>query len=397
MCGGGITMKVEPKVKGFICTTAHPLGCKKNVENQIEYVKKQGNIHGAKKVLVIGSSTGYGLASRITAAFGMKAATIGIAFEREASGKRTATPGYYNTRAFDEEAKKAGLYAKSFNGDAFSAEMKQQVIQTIRQDLGKVDLIVYSLAAPRRTTADGVSHVSVLKTRGSEFTQKNWNLRDNSISEATIPVATEEETAETIKVMGGEDWIDWLDALVKADVVEDNAVTVAYSYIGPKLTYPIYHEGTIGMAKQHLADSAVEITKRQAGKGIKAYVSVNKALVTQASAAIPVVPLYLSVLYKVMKEKGIHEGCIEQMYRLFSNKLYGENGAMVEPDGMLHVDDWEMREDVQNEVMDIWERIDSGNLLSMADTEDYWNDFYHMFGFRVGGIDYEKEVPDELI
>ncbi len=390
-------MKVEPKVKGFICTTAHPLGCKKNVENQIEYVKKHGDIHGAKKVLVIGSSTGYGLASRITAAFGMKAATIGVAFEREASGKRTATPGYYNTRAFDEEAKKAGFYAKSFNGDAFSAEMKQQVIQTIRQDLGKVDLIVYSLAAPRRTTADGVSHVSVLKTRGSEFTQKNWNLRDNSISEATIPVATEEETAETIKVMGGEDWIDWLDALVKADVVEDNAVTVAYSYIGPKLTYPIYHEGTIGMAKQHLADSAVEITRRQAGKGIKAYVSVNKALVTQASAAIPVVPLYLSVLYKVMKEKGVHEGCIEQMYRLFSNKLYGENGAMVELDGMLHVDDWEMREDVQNEVMDIWEQIDSGNLLSMADTEGYWDDFYHMFGFRVDGIDYEKEVPDELI
>ncbi|MDE6432845.1 MAG: trans-2-enoyl-CoA reductase family protein [Lachnospiraceae bacterium] len=390
-------MIVEPKVKGFICTTAHPLGCSKNVENQMEYVRKKGEISGAKKVLVIGSSTGYGLASRITAAFGMKAATIGVAFEREASGKRTATPGYYNTKAFDEEAKKAGLYAKSFNGDAFSAEMKQQVIAAIKQDLGKVDLIVYSLAAPRRTTADGVSHVSVLKTRGSEFTQKNWNLKDDSISEATIPMATEEETAETIKVMGGEDWIDWIDALTEADAVEDHAVTVAYSYIGPKLTYPIYHEGTIGMAKQHLADSAVGITKKYAKRGIKAYVSVNKALVTQASAAIPVVPLYLSVLYKVMKEKGIHEGCIEQMYRLFSDKLYGEKGAVTESDGMLHVDDWEMREDVQSEVMDIWEKIDSGNILSLADTKGYWEDFYHMFGFYVDGVDYDVEVPDALI
>lgn len=390
-------MLVEPKVKGFICTTAHPVGCSRNVEKQIEYVKKNGTINGAKKVLVIGSSTGYGLASRITAAFGMGAATIGVAFEREASGKRTATPGYYNTRAFDEEAKKAGLYAKSFNGDAFSLEMKQQVIETIKQDLGKVDLIVYSLAAPRRTTPDGINHVSVLKTRGSEFTQKNWNLRDDSVSEATIPMATEEETAETIKVMGGEDWIDWIDALVEADVVEDNAVTVAYSYIGPKLTYPIYHEGTIGMAKQHLADSAEVITKKQTAKGIKAYVSVNKALVTQASAAIPVVPLYLSVLYKVMKEKNIHEGCIEQMHRLFSDKLYGEEGAVIESDGMLHVDDWEMREDVQSEVMDIWEQINSDNLLDLADTEGYWNDFYQMFGFKVDGVDYQAEVPDELI
>jgi enoyl-[acyl-carrier protein] reductase/trans-2-enoyl-CoA reductase (NAD+) len=390
-------MVVEPKVKGFICTTAHPLGCEKNVENQITYVKNHGKIEGPKKVLVIGSSTGYGLASRITAAFGMGAATIGVAFEKEASGKRTATPGYYNTRAFDEAARKEGLYAKSFNGDAFSVEMKQQIIDTIKNDLGKVDLIVYSLAAPRRTTADGVSHVSVLKTRGSEFTQKNWNLRDNTVSDATIPVATEEETAETVKVMGGEDWIDWIDALVEADVVEDNALTVAYSYIGPKLTYPIYHEGTIGMAKQHLANSAMEITKKQAAKGVKAYVSVNKALVTQASAAIPVVPLYLSVLYKVMKEKNIHEGCIEQMYRLYSEKVYGAGGVLVQEDGMVHVDDWEMRQDVQSEVMEIWERIDTDSLLSLADTEGYWEDFYHMFGFKVEGVDYETEVPDSMI
>lgn len=385
-------MIVEPKVKGFICTTAHPVGCEKNVRNQIEYVKNNAEIKGAKKVLVLGSSTGYGLASRITAAFGMGAATIGVAFEREASGKRTATPGFYNTKSFDEEAKKAGLYAKSFNGDAFSEEMKRQVIDTIRKDLGKVDLVVYSLAAPRRTTKDGVTHNSVLKTTEKEFTQKNWNLKDNTICEATIPVATKEEAEETIKVMGGEDWMDWIDALVEADVIEENAMTVAYSYIGPKLTYPIYHEGTIGGAKKHLSDSAVAITRKYVSKNIKAFVSVNKALVTQASAAIPVVPLYLAVLYKVMKEKKIHEGCIEQMYRLFSDCIYSTDGLRVQEDGMLHVDDLEMRDDVQNEVMDIWEKIDTENLLSFADTEGYWDDFYRMFGFRVEGVDYSLDV-----
>ncbi|MDO5155892.1 MAG: trans-2-enoyl-CoA reductase family protein [Eubacteriales bacterium] len=385
-------MIVEPKVKGFICTTAHPVGCQKNVENQVAYVKERKHIEGAKKVLVLGASTGYGLASRITTAFGMGAATIGVAFEREASGKRTATPGYYNTKSFDEEAKKNGLYAKSFNGDAFSVEMKEQVIQTIKEDLGKVDLIVYSLAAPRRTTKDGITHNSVLKTTESDFTQKNWNLKDDSISDATIPVATQEEIQETIKVMGGEDWMDWMDALVEADVVEENAITVAYSYIGPKLTYPIYHEGTIGMAKKHLSDSAVAITNKYASKNIRGYVSVNKALVTQASAAIPVVPLYLAILYKVMKEKNIHEGCIEQMYRLFSDKIYTGMQLCVQEDGMLHVDDWEMREDVQNEVMDIWGKINSENLLTYADTKGYWDDFYHMFGFQVEGVDYTLDV-----
>ncbi|MGN0155000.1 MAG: enoyl-ACP reductase FabV [Lachnospiraceae bacterium] len=385
-------MIVEPKVKAFICTTAHPTGCEKNVERQIAYVKKKGKIDGAKKVLVIGASTGYGLASRITAAFGMGAATIGVLFDKEASGKRTATPGYYNTRAFDQAAKDEGLYAKSINGDAFSVEIKNQVIQTIKEDLGKVDMVVYSLASPRRTTPDGTTYVSSLKTIGEPFTQKNWNLRDNTISEATISTATEEEIAATVKVMGGEDWIDWIDALVEADVIADNAVTIAYSYIGPKLTYPIYHEGTIGMAKNHLTESAAAITDKQKEKGIRAYVSVNKALVTQASAAIPVVPLYLSVLYKVMKEKNIHEGCIEQMYRLYNDKVFGTQGEIVEADGMFHVDDWEMREDVQKEVMDIWEQIDSDNLLKLADTEGYWTDFYQMFGFRVEGVDYSLDV-----
>lgn len=385
-------MIVEPKVKGFICTTAHPAGCEKNVLKQIDYVKRNGSIDGAKKVLVIGASTGYGLASRITVAFGMGAATIGVLFDKEATGKRTATPGFYNTKAFDAAARAEGLYTKSINGDAFSVEIKEQVIAAIKEDLGKVDMVVYSLAAPRRTTADGVTYVSSLKTTGEPFTQKNWNLRDNTVSEATIPSASEEEIEATVKVMGGEDWMDWIDALVKADVIEDNAITVAYSYIGPTLTYPIYHEGTIGMAKKHLSESADAITRKQKTLGIRAYVSVNKALVTQASAAIPVVPLYLSILYRVMKEKGIHEGCIEQMYRLWGEKIFGDNGILVEKDGMLHVDDWEMREDVQNEVMAIWQQINSGNLLELADTEGYWNDFYQMFGFKMEGVDYSADV-----
>lgn len=385
-------MVVEPKVKGFICTTAHPVGCEKNVLEQIEYVKKSGAVNGPKKVLVIGASTGYGLASRITAAFGMGAATVGVFFDKEASGKRTATPGFYNMKAFDREAEKAGLYAKSINGDAFSVEIKNQVIDIIRQDLGKVDLVVYSLASPRRTTPDGTTYVSALKTVGREFTQKNWNLRTNAIEEATISPASEEEIAATIKVMGGEDWIDWMNALAKADVLAEHALTLAYTYIGPQLTYPIYHEGTIGQAKKNLADSAAVITKNQEALGVKAYVSVNKALVTQASSAIPVVPLYLSVLYQVMKEKGIHEGCIEQMYRLYKEKVYGADGIETEEDGMIHVDDWEMREDVQKEVMDIWDQIDSDNLFKLADTEGYWNDFYRMFGFKMEGVDYSADV-----
>lgn len=385
-------MIVEPKVKGFICTTAHPVGCERNVLKQIDYVKRNGAIDGAKKVLVIGASTGYGLASRITAAFGMGAATIGVLFDKEATGKRTATPGLYNTKAFDAAAREEGLYTKSINGDAFSVDIKEQVIAAIKEDLGKVDMVVYSLAAPRRTTADGVTYVSSLKTTGEPFTQKNWNQRDNTVSEATVSSATEEEIEATVKVMGGEDWMDWIDALVKADAIEDNAITVAYSYIGPKLTYPIYHEGTIGMAKKHLSESADAITRKQKALGIRAYVSVNKALVTQASSAIPVVPLYLSVLYRVMKEKGIHEGCIEQMYRLWGEKIFGADGIVVEADGMLHVDDWEMREDVQKEVMDIWQQIDSENLLELADTEGYWTDFYQMFGFKMEGVDYSADV-----
>ena len=385
-------MIVEPRVKGFICTTAHPTGCAKNVGNQIAFVTEKGKFEGAKKVLVIGASTGYGLASRITAAFGMGAATIGVMFEKEATGKRTATPGFYNTKAFEKAAKREGLYAKSFNGDAFSAEIKNKVIAAIKEELGQVDLVIYSLAAPRRTTAEGITYTSSLKTIGEPFTQKNWNLKDNTIGEATIGAATEDEILGTVKVMGGEDWVDWIDALVEADAIADHAITLAYSYIGPKLTYPVYHEGTIGMAKKNLKESADAITTKQAAKGIKAFVSVNKALVTQASSAIPVVPLYFAVLYKVMKEKGINEGCIEQMDRLYKEKVFGADGVVLSEDGMIHMDDWEMREDVQSEVMQIWEKISSDNLSELSDVDGYWEDFYHMFGFKMDGVDYTMDV-----
>lgn len=384
-------MVVEPKVRGFICITAHPEGCKENVRRQIEYAKKQEKKACPKKVLVIGSSTGYGLASRISAAYIGGAATLGIMFEKESNGKRTATPGFYNTRAFEEFAANDGLYAKTINGDAFSKEIKEETIKTIKEDLGKVDMVVYSLAAPRRTMADGTVYQSALKTTEKDFTEKSWNVDTNIVSEATIPTATPEEIEGTVKVMGGEDWMDWIDALKEADVLEDNAITVAYSYIGPELTYPVYYNGTIGMAKKHLAESSKKINEKYENAGVKAYVSVNKALVTQASSAIPIVPLYFAILYKIMKEKNIHEGCIEQMSRLFTDKLFGE-APVTDEAGQIRLDDWEMREDVQKEVMDIWAKVTTENISELADIEGYWADFYHMFGFKFDNIDYTQDV-----
>ena len=382
-------MIVEPKVREYICTTAHPTGCEENVRRQIKYVEEQGTIDGPKKVLVIGSSTGYGLASRITAAFGCKADTLGVMFEREAAGKRTATPGWYNTKAFEKFAQEEGLYAKSINGDAFSAEIKEQVIETIREDLGQVDLVIYSLAAPRRTTADGTVYNSVLKTTGETFTNKSLDLRKNEVTEKTIEPATEEELEATIKVMGGEDWKDWIAALKQAGVLADGAITIAYSYIGPKLTYPIYFDGTIGQAKKHLHKTAVEIN--QEFEGVKAYISVNKALVTQASAAIPIVPLYFATLYKVMKEQGTHEGCIQQISRLFHTKLFVPE-VCTDGEYKIRMDDWELDEKVQNEVMEIWEKVSTENVKELTDIEGYWEDFYHMFGFHFDNIDYSLDV-----
>lgn len=378
-------MVVQPKVRGFICTTAHPVGCEKAVQKQIEYVKSKGKLGGAKKVLVIGSSAGYGLSSRIAAAFGCGAATIGVMFDKEGGGNKTATAGWYNTKAFEKFAAAEGLYAKSVNGDAYSDECKKQVIDLIKSDLGKVDMVVYSLAAPRRQVGETV-YKSVLKTTGAPYSNKTIDLRNNSISEITIEPATDEEIEATVKVMGGEDWEAWIDALKAADAIEDNAVTLAYSYIGPKLTHPMYFEGSIGRAKAHL----LETSKKLDQKGVRAYVSVNKALVTQSSSAIPIVPLYISILYKVMKEKGNHEGCIEQMYRLFERISSGE--LNLDSDGQIRMDDWEMLPEIQAVVTDIWNNISQENFKNSTDIDGYWNDFYAMFGFGIDGVDYDADV-----
>lgn len=390
-------MIIAPKVRDFLCLTAHPEGCKKNVQKQIEYVRSHGAIEGnAKKVLVIGGSTGYGLASRIVAAFGCGADTLSIMFERTAKGKRTATPGWYNTAAFEEFAQAEGKYAKTINGDAFSKEIKDQTIETIRKDFGKVDVVIYSLAAPRRTAPDGVTYNSVLKTTGEDFTNKNLNLKDNTVELKTIPAATEEEVEATVKVMGGEDWKLWMEALSEADVLSENAVTVAYSYIGSELTYPIYFEGTIGAAKKDLHKTADDITEALKDKGVKAYISVNKGLVTQASAAIPIVPLYMSLLYKVMKEKDLHEGCIEQIERLFEEKKLLTD-VQTDENGWIRLDDWELRDEVQDEVKRRWELVDTDNIQEYGDIEGYWDDFYQMFGFREEGVDYDADVDPAVV
>lgn len=382
-------MIVEPKVKGFICTTAHPVGCREGVKRQIEYCKGRGKTEGPKKVLVIGSSTGYGLASRIAVTYGYGADTIGVAFEKESNGRRTATAGWYNTKAFEEFATEDGYYAKSFNGDGFSREMKEQVIDTIRRDWGKADMVVYSMAAPRRTLSDGTTVSSVLKTVGTALTNKTIDLRSNEIKEVTVPVANEEEIQNTIKVMGGEDWEEWIQALMDAGVLADHAVTLAYSYIGPEVTHAIYKDGSIGQAKKHLYETSKKLTEEFSDRDLKAYVSVNKALVTQSSAAIPIVPLYISLVYKIMKEKGLHEGCIEQMQRLFTDKLPGQK---TDADGLFRLDDWELQDDVQKKIEELWTEVTTENISELGDIDGYWEDFYHMFGFRYDNVDYSADV-----
>ncbi|MCI9537429.1 MAG: trans-2-enoyl-CoA reductase family protein [Eubacterium sp.] len=384
-------MVVEPKVKGFICTTAHPRGCEESVRRQIESTKKFGRAEGPKKVLVIGSSTGYGLASRIAVTYGYGADTIGVAFERESNGKRTATAGWYNTKAFEKIAGEDGYYAKSFNGDGFSREMKDEVIQCIKEDFGKVDMVVYSMAAPRRTLPSGITVSSVLKTVGEPFTNKTLDLRTNEIKEVTVPEADEEEIKATIQVMGGGDWRDWIMSLYDAGVLADGAVTLAYSYIGPVVTHAIYKDGSIGQAKKHLYDTSVELMNKYKDIGLKAYISVNKALVTQSSAAIPIVPLYISMLYKVMKEKGLHEGCIEQMNRLFLEKLAG---GVVQTDeaGRIRLDDYEMKEEIQSQIAEVWDGVDTESIKDLGDIKGYWDEFYNMFGFGYDNVDYSEDV-----
>lgn len=387
-------MIIKPKFRGFICTTAHPVGCAKQVQNQIDYVQSRPKIDGPKKVLVIGSSTGYGLASRIVAAFGCGADTIGVFFEKPSVKNRTATAGWYNTAAFEKEARKAGLVAESINGDAFSKEIKEQTIEKIKNLLGgKVDMVVYSLAAPRRVHPEtGETFHSVLKPIGKPFTNKAVDFHSGHVSEMTIEPATEKEIYDTIQVMGGEDWQMWMDALKEADVLAEGVTTIAYSYIGPELTFPIYREGTVGKAKDHLEKTAHELDAKLKDLGGRAFVSVNKALVTQSSAAIPIVPLYISILYKVMKEKGLHEDCIMQMYRLFSERLYRGGEVPVDEKGRIRIDDLEMQPEVQQAVMEQWKLIDSTTLEEISDIEGYRHDFFQLFGFETEGVDYDQEV-----
>ena len=388
-------MIIEPRMRGFICTTSHPEGCEQNVKNQIEYIKSKGPIAGAKKVLVIGASTGFGLASRITSAFGSDAATIGVFFEKAPSEGKTASPGWYNSAAFEKEAHKAGLYAKSVNGDAFSNEIKRQTLDLIKADLGQVDLVIYSLASPvRMHPVTGVLHRSVLKPIGSTFTNKTVDFHSGKVSEISIEPCSGDDIENTIAVMGGEDWGMWIDALKAENLLAPGATTVAYSYIGPSLTEAVYRKGTIGRAKDHLEATAFAITDSLADIHGKAFVSVNKALVTQASSAIPVIPLYISLLYKIMKEEGIHEGCIEQIQRLYQERLYTGNEVPVDEKGRIRIDDLEMRPDVQEKVAKLWIEAVTENLAEIGDLEGYRKDFYNLFGFDVDGVDYKADTNE---
>lgn len=388
-------MIIEPRVRGFICLTSHPKGCEDNVLKQINYVKSKKEIAGPKRVLVIGASTGFGLASRITAAFGSKASTIGVYFEKPAETGKPASPGWYNSAAFERFAHAENLYAKSINGDAFSDEIKQKTIDLIKADLGQIDLVIYSLASPKRMNPKtGILHSSVLKPIGQNFTNKTVNFHTGDVTQVSIDPCTDEDIENTVAVMGGEDWAFWMEDLKAAGVLAPNALTVAYSYIGPSLTEPVYRKGTIGRAKDHLEKTAFEITDKLADINGKAYVSVNKALVTQASSAIPVIPLYISLLYKVMKEKGIHEGCIEQMERLFSERLYHGGAVPTDELGRIRIDDWEMREDVQAEVAALWEQATTENLNEIGDLKGYASDFFHLFGFESENVDYKEDVNE---
>jgi len=388
-------MIIEPRMRGFICLTAHPDGAAQSIKNQIDYVKSKGTIDGAKKVLVIGASTGFGLASRITSAFGSNAATIGVFFEKPPVEGKTASPGWYNSAAFEEEAHKAGLYAKSINGDAFSKEIKQQTIDLIKADLGQVDLIIYSLASPvRQHPETGVLHRSVLKPIGGVFTNKTVDFHTGKVSDISIQPAVEGDIENTVAVMGGEDWAMWIDALKAENLLAPGATTVAYSYIGPSLTEAVYRKGTIGRAKDHLEATAFEITDSLKDIDGKAYVSVNKALVTQASSAIPVIPLYISLLYKIMKEEGVHEGTIEQIQRLYAERLYTGNEVPVDEKGRIRIDDWEMRDDIQAKVAALWKDATTENLAELGDLEGYRKDFYNLFGFDIKGVDYDTDTNE---
>ncbi|NVK41675.1 MAG: trans-2-enoyl-CoA reductase family protein [Oceanospirillaceae bacterium] len=386
-------MIIQPKIRGFICTTTHPTGCARNVREQIEYTRQQGPIeNGPKRVLVIGASSGYGLSSRIAAAFGCGAATIGVFFEKPATERKPGTAGWYNAAAFQKEAHEAGLYAKSLNGDAFSHEAKQKVIDLIKEDLGQIDLVVYSLASPVRKLPDTGEVVrSALKPIGKPYRSTAIDTNRDVIIEAEVEPATEQEVADTVKVMGGEDWELWLNALDDAGVLAEGCKSVAYSYIGTDITWPIYWEGALGKAKQDLDRTAGVINGRLQAKGGHANVAVLKSVVTQASSAIPVMPLYLSMVFRIMKEHGLHEGCMEQVHRLFATGLYGD-GAEIDNGNRYRLDDWELRDDIQAQCRELWPQVTSENLFELTDYANYKAEFLKLFGFGVEGVDYDADV-----
>ena len=389
-------MIIKPKIRGFICTTTHPTGCEKNIQAQIEYTKAQGKIEkGPKRVLVIGSSAGYGMSSRIAAAYGSDASTIGVFFEKPATDRKTGSAGWYNSAAFEKQAKEDGLYAKSVNGDAFSNETKQLVIDTIKTDLGQIDAIIYSVAAPVRKLPDtGEVIRSSLKPIGETYTSTAIDTNKDVIIEASVEPATEEEVANTVTVMGGQDWELWINALADAGVLADGVKTVAYSYIGTELTWPIYWNGALGKAKLDLDRASTAIQSQLAALNGEAYVSVQKSVVTQASSAIPVMPLYLSMVFRIMKEKGLHEGCMEQIHRLFTTQLFKADGSAPTTDEArrLRLDDWELRDDVQQACTELWPQITTENLFELTDYQDYKDEFLQLFGFGIDGVDYDAEV-----
>ncbi len=392
-------MIIKPRVRGFICVTTHPAGCEANVKQQIDYVEAKGTVvNGPKKVLVIGSSTGYGLAARITAAFGSGADTLGVFFERPGSESKPGTAGWYNSAAFEKFAHEKGLYARSINGDAFSDEVKRLTIETIKRDLGKVDLVVYSLAAPRRThPKSGEVFSSTLKPIGKSVSFRGLDTDKEVIKDVVLEAASDQEVADTVAVMGGEDWQMWIDALLEADVLADGAKTTAFTYLGEKITHDIYWNGSIGAAKKDLDQKVLGIRDKLAPLGGDARVSVLKAVVTQASSAIPMMPLYLSLLFKVMKEQGTHEGCIEQVDGLYRESLYGAEPRLDE-EGRLRADYKELQPEVQSRVEELWDKVTNENLYELTDFAGYKSEFLNLFGFEVAGVDYEQDVnPDVQI
>lgn len=389
-------MIIQPKVKGFLCSTAHPLGCEEHVKREINHIKNSPKTtfseEPPKKVLVIGCSTGYGLSTRIAAAYRYGASTLGVCREKKPSDSKTASPGWYNSKAFDKLAAADGLWAKTLNEDAFLTSTKQKAVEIIKEELGQIDMIIYSLAAPKRAMDDGTVYRSVLKTTGHPFISKDLNLETLEITEGVMECATDKEIADSIKVMGGEDWYNWITVLSEAGVLKNNAVTVAFSYLGPKLTYPIYSHGTMGFAKKHLYETSLKITDDFKDKGIKGYVSMNKSMITQASIAIPMGPIYIAIAKRVMQDKGCYENCIQQMDRLLTEKIQPGKPAVTDKDNIIRLDDYELQEHVQKQISWNMEHITTENAEELAGLTDYWLDFYNMFGFKFDNIDYEADV-----